>query len=239
MHTFTLSGDMAFSFVNDPAPKPRRGRPAKQKQKRNNITRAKTLTAQQLQRVLYDISQSSDYPERDTVMVLLGFEAGLRAVEISGLRWNKHIFDANGKIADALRITNDISKKSNERTVPLSKALRKALADLRAARPNDEFVVYPLLPRVDPETGRRKTWTEPNTIVQYMKRCYTRYGLNGVTSHSGRRSFITQLTRKAGSSPSFSLKDAQVIIGHRKLDTTAGYIELQENPSELISSLYD
>ena len=64
----------------------------------------------------------------------------------------------------------------------------------------------------------------PRSIVNYFTQLYTSLNLIGYSSHSGRRTFITQPARmisKAGG----SLKDIQELAGHRSLKTTEHYIE--------------
>jgi integrase/recombinase XerD len=64
----------------------------------------------------------------------------------------------------------------------------------------------------------------PGSIVNWFKAKYNLVGLQGCSSHSGRRTFITRSARliaKAGG----CLKDVQELAGHRSITTTEGYIE--------------
>jgi integrase/recombinase XerD len=64
----------------------------------------------------------------------------------------------------------------------------------------------------------------PKSIVNWFHELYRAIGLEGCSSHSGRRTFITQAARlvhKAGG----SLRDVQELAGHRSIKTTQGYIE--------------
>ena len=64
----------------------------------------------------------------------------------------------------------------------------------------------------------------PRSIVNWFHRIYAELGLNGCSSHSGRRTFITRSARiiaKVGG----SLRDVQELAGHRALTTTERYIE--------------
>jgi integrase/recombinase XerD len=61
-------------------------------------------------------------------------------------------------------------------------------------------------------------------IVNWFRAVYALLGLTGCSSHSGRRTFITQsarLLQRIGG----SLRDIQELAGHRALTTTERYIE--------------
>lgn len=65
---------------------------------------------------------------------------------------------------------------------------------------------------------------QATSIVAWFARAYAATGLKGCSSHSGRRTFITQAARKihlAGG----SLRDVQLLVGHRSLQTTERYID--------------
>ena len=64
---------------------------------------------------------------------------------------------------------------------------------------------------------------QPIAIVAWFARAYRAIGLMDCSSHSGRRTFITKAARlvhRAGG----SLRDVQVLAGHRSLLTTQRYI---------------
>jgi integrase len=64
----------------------------------------------------------------------------------------------------------------------------------------------------------------PNSIVNWFAQMFDAIGVEGCSSHSGRRSFITAAARnvhRAGG----SLRDVQLLAGHRSIETTQRYID--------------
>ena len=60
--------------------------------------------------------------------------------------------------------------------------------------------------------------------MNLFKGWYTELGFVGCSSHSGRRTFITNAARKI-STVGGSLRDVQFLAGHSSLQTTQRYIE--------------
>lgn len=208
----------------------------KSRRKAVAATRAKVLTRQQLEVVL-DHVQSGSNPERDTVLVLLSFGCGLRAQEIAGIKWKRNVLDAEGKIADMVHVTRDIGKRTEERVIPLHPDLKVALRKLRQLRQHDVHVVYSLKkPYKTSERAKNLNRGEcdANTIVQYLRRLYAVCGFEGCTSHSGRRTFITNAARRCNEAGA-SIRDVQTMAGHKSLETTAMYIEASDQQKRLVS----
>ena len=64
----------------------------------------------------------------------------------------------------------------------------------------------------------------PSSIVNWFAHLYRELGLTGCSSHSGRRTFITNAARlvfKAGG----SLRDVQQLAGHQSIEQTQAYID--------------
>ena len=64
----------------------------------------------------------------------------------------------------------------------------------------------------------------PQALVNLFWRWYRHVGFDGCSSHSGRRTFITNAARKI-STVGGSLRDVQMLAGHSNLRTTQAYIE--------------
>ncbi|MCB2057892.1 MAG: site-specific integrase [Novosphingobium sp.] len=153
--------------------------------------------------------------ERNTVIILLSFHAGLRACEIAGLQWSM-VATARGKIGNQIFVSGTIAKNGRQRTIPLHPELILALRQLYRleGKPTKGPVIRSL-------RGGHMT---PRSIVNWFTQLYGELGYDGCSSHSGRRTFITRSARlivKAGG----SLKDIQELAGHSCLTTTERYIE--------------
>ena len=64
----------------------------------------------------------------------------------------------------------------------------------------------------------------PNSIVNWFVALYAEIGAEGCSSHSGRRTFITMAARSAHRYGA-SLRDVQLLAGHRSIEVTQGYID--------------
>ena len=178
---------------------------------------AKVLSRKELQRLLDHVTHGR-HPERDRVMILLSFRAGLRSKEISGISWSM-ITDASGALADTISLPNRASKGRNGgRQIPMHEDLREALATLMAVRPDkvryDRPVVY----------SERADGYSANAVAVWFHDKFRQIGIEGASSHSGRRTFITALAKKIVEAGG-SLRDVQQLAGHASLSMTQAYIE--------------
>jgi integrase/recombinase XerD len=178
---------------------------------------AKIINEHQLQALLAWL-ETRKHATRNRLIVLLSFKAGLRAKEIASLKWSM-IMTADGNIGDHIHLTNEASKGKSRRIIALNKELKKQLIK---AREIDGINIA--------DAGRsviktqRGQGTTAQVIVNSFAEWYRKLGFVGCSSHSGRRSFITQAARKA-SLVGGSLRDVQALAGHASLTTTSRYIE--------------
>jgi len=175
---------------------------------------ARVLECSDLDRLLQHCS-TKRHKLRDQAIVLLSFKAGLRACEIAGLTWPM-VLRSDNKVADQLTISRSIAKYGSGRLIPLHRNLRRALKRLHREQGNPAIG-----PVVRSERGGHMT---PRGIVNWFGFSYRDLGLVGCSSHSGRRTFITQSARLVSKSGG-SLRDVQELAGHRALTTTERYIQ--------------
>lgn len=158
-------------------------------------------------------SQHTRYPVRNRVIVLLSVKAGLRAGEIANLTWPM-VLDPSGEIATAIELHDIAAKMRSGRRVPLHNDLREALGRWREVSDGPYYIV-------GSERGGKLT---PASIVNWFGVAYRHLGLTGCSSHSGRRTFITRAARLVHNAGG-SLRDVQVLAGHRSIETTQRYID--------------
>jgi integrase/recombinase XerD len=153
---------------------------------------------------------------RNQVIFLLSVRAGLRAKEIASLKWEM-VVDADGEISTTINLTNDASKGQSGRIIPINRQLRQTLLQHYQTVRGECGSPYVV-------TTERADRTSAQAIVNLFHRWYTDLGLVGCSSHSGRRTFITNAARKI-STVGGSLRDVQSLAGHSSLQTTQRYIE--------------
>jgi integrase/recombinase XerD len=175
---------------------------------------AKTFSKGQVEAVLGYLAKTR-WPTRNRVIFLLSVRAGLRAKEIAGLTW-RMVTDSRGQIGQVIQLEDRASKGQSGRVIPMSEELRIALLNYANTiwMPTSLFLI---------ESERSKGMS-PQAVVNLFQRWYRHLGFVGCSSHSGRRTFITNAARKI-STVGGSLRDVQVLAGHSNLRTTERYID--------------
>lgn len=180
---------------------------------------SKVLTDRQIE-VLVSYLAARRNGVRNRAIVLLSAKAGLRAKEIAGLRWNM-VLNPDGAVGETLCLTDKVSKGRSGRVIPLNRHLREALVALRDQE-SSSYAGY----RTDGAVIRteRGSQTTAQVVVNMFFRWYRDLGYIGCSSHSGRRTFITNASRKIGTVGG-SIRDVQLLAGHKNLQTTQRYID--------------
>ena len=154
------------------------------------------------------------HPLRNRLIVLLAAKAGLRAGEIAKLTWDM-VLDPTGDIGSGIELRDIAAKNGRGRLIPVHPDLRQALAAYRSLSTG-------IGPVIRSERGGGPV--TPLSVVVWFNRAFRNIGLNGCSSHSGRRTFITRAARlvhRVGG----SLRDVQLLAGHRSIQTTQRYID--------------
>ena len=189
------------------------------------MAQAKTLSKSELKQV-FDVTRAcSRYPERDITMLMLTHYCGLRIGEVAALRFDDIITD-DGTLLSEITLNKERTKSKRARKIFLPKKMMRQLREYLSAltrRPAHGFLF----------STQKSSRFSANTATQHLQRLYERAGIYGATSHSGRRTWLTQLSQKGVSV--FVLAE---MAGHQSIQTTQRYVtvndELKRNAAELI-----
>lgn len=189
-----------------------------------NMSQAKTLTPAEIDHVLAHISQRS-YALRNRVMLLTGLWSGMRVGEIASLSVGD-VVNTDGTIRAEVRLTAEQTKGRHPRTVFLPQKLQLELSDYMRLRPHAQ-PHHPLF-----ITAGRKRFSA-NVMAQHFHYLFKAAGIAGASSHSMRRSFITNLAARG-----IGVRVLASLAGHRSIAVTQKYIdvndEMKRNAVELV-----
>ena len=177
---------------------------------------AKTLTAQEIRRVL-DYVATRKHSKRNRAMLLTMYYAGLRVKECAALRY-EDVLDGEGKIRAEVRLTPEQTKGSKEGTVFVSDKLRKELQDYIKSVPFKSIKDKLFYSQKRPQEG----WNS-NTLCQFFHYLFKNVGIEGASSHSPRRTLITNLADKG-----VGVRVLQSIARHANISTTQAYIDVND-----------
>ena len=177
---------------------------------------AKTLTDKQMKFVLSYIADTRD-PLRNKVMFLLSVDAALRACEIASVEWSM-VCDADGELTDEIRLQDKSSKGRSGGVVYMSARLKDALAELKQQSDASGTIIKA-------KSGKPFSAASMTNWFWVM---YRDLGLEGCSSHSGRRTAITKWARTI-SQHNGSMHDVQALARHSSLQMTQRYVEVSED----------
>jgi integrase/recombinase XerD len=189
------------------------------------VSQAKTLTDAEQQQVLSYISQR-DFPKRNRAMFLLGLYSGMRVGEIASLKVSD-VVNADGSIKSEIRLKAEQTKGKHARTVFVSIKLQQELESFVKSLHQPLNMQHPLF-----ITAGRRAFSA-NVMTQHFYWLFQRAGIAGASSHSMRRTFITNLATKG-----IGVRVLASLAGHRSIAVTQRYIdvndEMKRNAVELV-----
>ena len=174
---------------------------------------ARTITPAQLDKLLQHVRGRRDYL-RSRVIILLSARAGLRAAEICGLEFSM-VLGPSGEVSHTIAVEDRIAKKKHGRKIPMHPDIRAALVALLRRTPNRTGTIV---------KSKKGGAMNPNSLVNWFGVLYREVGFEGCSSHSGRRSFLTELSRRTHEAGA-SLRDVQLLAGHSSISTTERYLD--------------
>ena len=181
------------------------------------MKQAKILTKAEYRRVMHVID-AHRYAVRNRTMFALSFYAGLRACEIAGLKVGD-VYSEDGTVRNTLYLESEQTKGSEQQQIIVSKQLQKQLAvyakkySAHTKQANAQLLF----------SGKGGGFSA-QTVINLFSRFYSKAGLKGASSHSGRRQFLTELGDKG-----VNARVIQALARHKHLSTTQRYIDYNES----------
>ena len=179
------------------------------------MAQAKTLTPAEFEQVLKYID-TRKYSLRNRTMFLISHWSGMRVGEIASLKI-RDVLNMDGSVKTEIRLSPEQTKGRHARTVYWPQKLQEAVGEFikcRCINSNTEPVFY---------TATGVSFTA-NSLCQLFFWLYRKAGVDGASSHSGRRSFITTLASKG-----ISVRVLASMAGHRSISTTMQYIDASDD----------
>ena len=178
------------------------------------MKQAQVLNDRDIKTVLTAINRSS-FPVRNRCMFFLALYSGMRVGELAALNISD-VVDVKGKVREQIVLRPHQTKGRQARTVLLN---AQAQAELeRYLRNHSGEGNEPLFKS---KAGKRFS---ANSLVQVFGRLYESCGLDAASSHSMRRTFITNLAHKG-----VNVRVLAALAGHSSISTTQRYIDLNDN----------
>ena len=186
------------------------------------MSQARTLNEKELNLLLLYIN-TTKHAARNRAMALMTFWGGMRIGEVAATKIGD-VLAADGTIKNEIRLTAEQTKGKHARTVILADKLRKELLNYLLQRfGTKQLIALSYTDKMGKalfNTQKREGFTA-NTACYHFHMLYKAAGLDGASSHSGRRSFLTHLSAKA-----VPLKVLMELAGHRQAQTTMRYINV-------------
>ena len=180
---------------------------------------AKTLSTTELRRVL-DYTATRKHSARNRALLMTTHLSGMRVGEIASLR-NSDVLDGEGNIRTEIRLSAEQTKGNEARVVFVNDKLRKELE--LYTRLLDKANINPALKFFYSQKRKSDGFTA-NTLTQFFHYLYKRAGIDGASSHSGRRTFITNLASKG-----VGVRVIMGLSGHKSLAVVQKYIDVNDD----------
>jgi integrase/recombinase XerD len=178
---------------------------------------AKTITPQDMRRLL-DFVAANKHGVRNRTMLLATHLAGMRVGEVASLRYGDVVNDT-GEVRDQINLIPEQTKGRHARAVFVNAKFRRELEAYLVSHPMQRST-----DRLFYTQKKGRAGFTPNTLAQYFHYLYKRAGIVGGSSHSGRRTFITNLASKG-----VGVRVLMSLAGHRHIGTTQAYIDVNDD----------
>ena len=154
-------------------------------------------------------------PPRDRALFAICLYTACRINECVNLK-TKDVYDRRLKVRNEILLRKPNTKgKLQTRTIPVIEDLKYRLEQYRPPQPQGYLF---------PGQKGKRAYLHPDSAGWILRKACQRVGLEGVSTHSFRRTALTQMSNSG-----IPLRIIQEISGHRTLDELYKYLEVQED----------
>jgi integrase/recombinase XerD len=190
------------------------------------MSQAKVLTEKEIKKVV-KLIESKRHSTRNRCMFLLTHGSGMRIGEVASLRICD-VLSSDASIKSQVYLSAQQTKGSKGRTVYLSDKIREEINLYLKTR----FKLNDLLAVTLTDTSRALFANQKDchrgfsasTACQMFHYWYKEAKIEGASSHSGRRGFITNLANKG-----VHVRILQELAGHSSIAVTQKYIDVNHD----------
>lgn len=212
------------------------------------MSQATTLKPGQIRHLLRVTNVTSMHPERDCLILLLGLTCGMRVSEIAQIEIQDVLFPS-GAIRTEVSLRASITKGCRQRNIYVThkqtvEALERYLAHRQAIGhgvqlgqdryrgfyPQTALILTHKGAKFLMNTKRRVSYGGDivhyracDSLQAHITLLFKNAGIRGGSSHSGRRSFASNLLAKG-----HDLETVQLLLGHSELDHVMPYLDVSE-----------
>ena len=185
--------------------------------KEDKMKGTKALTKNELKRC-FELIGNFKHAERDRLVIAFTFYSAMRIGEVAQLTW-ADVIDNNYVTLSEIHFNKSQVKARENQKVLINNKLR-----LEIKRYLDFYSKHHKIDLNKPLIQTQKnTAFSPNSLCQHVNALYAKCNFKNVTSHTGRKSYITALANK-----SINIKVIMKLARHKHLSTTQRYIETNE-----------
>ena len=187
------------------------------------MSKAKTLSYIELTKLLSHLKTTKN-PKRNRLMVLFTYWGGMRVGEVAALKV-KNVLNDDGTLKSEIYLEPYQTKGKQARVVYLPEKLHIEIENYLNAnlliKSNRELPLF--LPERGFKGDINASGFTADSLTHTFMRFYRNAGIENASSHSGRRTFITNLASKG-----VGARVLQELAGHKHLSTTQQYIDIND-----------
>ena len=180
------------------------------------MKQAKVLSDKELNK-LFKVCELTSYPSRNRLIVAFSFFSGLRAIEIASLKIGD-VFNKDNEVNDTIVLTKQQTKGNKSNVLHIGKKLQREVLSFVTQHPH-------IVRNRESRLFRTQRGVFSSQSMQNLfRQLYQIANIPNASSHSGRRSFITNLSEKG-----ISTRVIQELARHSSMVTTQRYIDVSND----------